>query len=272
MEGETQILEISLMSAQDLKTPSANLHSMQTYALIWIEPSLKLRTQIDRLGGENPTWNDKFLFRVDKDFVTGETSAVSVEIYAVGYIKDKLIGTVRFLLSSCLQGGASVTGIGIPAFTAVQIRRPSGRFHGVLNIAVTVYKSSDFTILDGLSAICFRDLMKRENDRRWRRLSRIGSKKSEKSSGGESCDFSCGDSIDLDFSDGGDSTSSSSSTTSTVLKEWNGGAGRAEMAGKKDLKSDGGGSLCWLMLQRKIHLSPSDQNIQFWAESLEKKH
>ncbi|KAL7002433.1 hypothetical protein U1Q18_003586 [Sarracenia purpurea var. burkii] len=251
MEKKTHMLEINLISAQGLKTPSANLRRLQTYAIAWVDPSAKLRTRVDRIGGVNPTWNEKFLFRVIPDFLSCDTSAVSVEIYAIGYIKDPLVGTVRFLLSSCI----STASIGTPNFTAVQIRRPSGRFHGVLNIAATVVNGLDITAITGLSAICFRDLM--GEDRR-RRNNRRGSDKSEQSSGGESCDFSCGDSMDL--SDGADSTTSSSSTTSTALKDWN--CERGEMAGKKELKSDGKGSLCGLMLQRKIHLRPSDQNFR----------
>ncbi|PSS26298.1 BON1-associated protein [Actinidia chinensis var. chinensis] len=244
MERETHLLEINLISAQGLKTPSANLRRFQTYAIAWVDSSAKLRTRLDRLGGENPTWNEKFLFRVTSEFLAGETSAVSFEIYAVGYIKDPLVGTVRFLLSSA----ASRPGIGTPSFTAVQVRRPSGRFHGVLNIAATVLHGLDFASLGGFSAICIRDLMD-ETHRRRRRHCRRGSEKSEQSSGYESC----GDSVDL--SDGADSTTSSSSTTSTVLKDWN------SERGEKYLKSDGKALLCGLMLQRKIHLRPSDQNL-----------
>ncbi|MCD7460445.1 hypothetical protein HAX54_043576 [Datura stramonium] len=262
MEEGTQILEINLISAQSLKTPVANLRRMQTYALLWIDPSTRLRTKIDHLGGENPTWNDKFLFRVSPEFISGDTSGVTVEIYAVGYIKNFLVGTVRLLISSCLNGivnhGTSTV---TPAFTAVQVRRPSGRFHGVLNIAAAVYSSTDFSLLNGLSAICFRDLMQEKENGRWRRrrLSRGGSKRSEQSSGGESCDFS----------DGADSTTSSSS--SVALKDWNCVQTVAEMAGKKDLKSDGGGLLCGLMMQKKIQLRPLDQNSGFWSESFEKE-
>ncbi|XP_004229965.1 BON1-associated protein 2 [Solanum lycopersicum] len=269
MEEGTQILEINLISAQSLKTPVANLRRMQTYAILWVDSSTKLRTKIDHLGGENPTWNDKFLFRVSPEFISGETSGVSVEIYAVGYIKDFLIGTVRLLISSCLKGIAK-HGIttATPAFNAVQVRRPSGRFHGVLNIAAAVYSSSDFSLLDGLSAICFGDLMEeKENGSRWRRrrLSRGGSKRSEPppSSGGES----------YDFSDGTDSTtsSSSSSAVSMALKDCNCVPTVTEMAGKKDLKSDGGGLLCGLMLQKKIPFCPFDQNSSFWTDSFEKE-
>ncbi|KAG8363287.1 hypothetical protein BUALT_Bualt19G0006400 [Buddleja alternifolia] len=256
---ETQILEINLISAQGLKTPSANLRRMQTYALTWINPNKKLRTKIDSIGGENPTWNDKFLFRVSDEFISGDTSAVSIEIYAVGYIKDFLIGTVRFLLSNTapLQvQSAAERSIGTPSFSAVQIRRPSGRFQGVLNIAAAVYCSSEFAVLEKVSAVSFRELMQRKENES-RRLSRGGSRRSHQSSGGESCDFS----------DGADSTTSSSSTASTALKEWN---CVRRMAGKKGAKSDGGGMLCGLMMQqRKIPFCPSDQNLDFWADSFE---
>lgn len=262
---ETQILEINLISAQDLKPPSSNLRRMQTYAVTWINSTTKLKTHVDSLGGENPTWNDKFLFRVTDEFIYGDTSAVAVEIFAVGYIKDFLIGTVRFLLSTCLKrtaalGSASERSIGTPSCTAVQIRRPSGRFQGVLNIAAAVYHSSDYAILEKVSAVSFRDLMekKESESRRLRRLSRGGSKRSQQSSGGESCDLS----------DGADSTTSSSSTASTALKEWN---CVLQMAGKKKeaRSSDGSGLLCGLKMQRKIPFSPSDQNLQFWADSFE---
>ncbi|KAF3616049.1 putative F-box/kelch-repeat protein-like [Capsicum annuum] len=262
MEEGTQILEINLISAQSLKTPVTNLRRMQTYALLWIDPSTKLRSKIDNVGGENPTWNDKFLFRVSPEFISGETSGVSVEIYGVGYIKDFLIGTVRLLISNFLNGTSSTA---TPAFTAVQIRRPSGRFHGVLNIAASF--SADSSLLNGLSAVCFRDLMQeKENGGRWRRrrLSRIGSKRSEVSSSGEYCDFS----------DGTDSTTSSSSSSaamSTALKDWNCVRKVAAMAGKKDVKSDGGGLLCGLMMQKKIQLRSLDQNSGFWEESFEKE-
>ncbi|GFP95131.1 hypothetical protein PHJA_001657500 [Phtheirospermum japonicum] len=259
---EPLILEINLISAQGLRPPSANLRRLQTYAVTWINPGKKLRTRVDPIGGENPTWNDKFLFRVSDEFVYGETSAVSVEIFAVGYVKDFLIGTVRFLLSTCLKrsaplASASEASLGTPAFTAVQIRRPSGRFQGVLNIAAAAYYSSSYPILERVSAVSFRDLMeKNERElRRLRRLSRGGSRRSQKSSGGESCDFS----------DGTDSTTSSSSTASTALKEWN---CVREITGKmKGLKSDGGGLLCGLKTQRRMSFCPSDLNFQLWANS-----
>ncbi|KAL1809443.1 hypothetical protein DCAR_0728981 [Daucus carota subsp. sativus] len=251
---ESKILEITLISAQNLKTPSTSIRRMQTYAVAWIDPNTKLRTRIDRVGSENPTWNEKFIFRVSPDFISGDTSGVSVAIYAVGCIKDFLVGTVRLLLSSCLH---KKTGIRTPAFTAVHIRRPSGRCHGVLNVAATVYQGTEFEMLTGLNAVTFHDLIgegEKSNQlrrSRERRLSRVGSKESELGSG-DSFDF---DSVD--FSDGAESTTSSSSNASTVLKDSN----NAEVSGTKACKSDGLGMLCGLMLQRRFSFCPSDLNF-----------
>ncbi|KAL1540196.1 hypothetical protein AAHA92_24585 [Salvia divinorum] len=247
-----QILEINLISAQGLKAPPSNLRKMQTYAVTWVNPAAKLRTRVDSLGGENPTWNDKFLFRVSDQFLSGDTSAVSVEIFAVGYIKDVLIGTVRFLLSTCLapHSPAPESPSRAPAFTAVQIRRPSGRFLGVLNIAAAVYYSADYPILDKVPAVSFRALTEKKA-RESRRLSRGDSRRSNQSSCGESCDLSDADST---------ASSASSPAASTALKEWN---FVREMAGKvKGAKSNGGGLLCGLMVARKIPSCPS--NLDTW--------
>ena len=75
---------------------------MQTYVLAWVDSANKLRTQVDRVGVENPTWNNKFIFRFSSDFLACDTSVVAIEIYAVRVIRDHLIGTVRILISNSL--------------------------------------------------------------------------------------------------------------------------------------------------------------------------
>lgn len=265
IEEETHILEIHLISAQGLKAPAANLRRMQTYALAWVDSSAKLRTGIDRFGGENPTWNDKFLFRISPDFISSETSGVTFEIYAVACIKDILVGSVRFLLSSCPSSVKA--SVGTPAFIAAQIQRPSGRFHGVLNIGAAVYKATRFdrAMMNGVSATSFRDLMgKKENLlRHRRRLSDIGSKRSQKSSNGDSGNSSSSSSPSNSSSNGNYSNSCSSAASIAV-----------EKAGKKEVGSEGGGGLlCGLMMQRRFSFCPLDGNmmrIAEWAESLEK--
>lgn len=110
-------------------------------------------------------------------------------------------------------------------------------------MAATVYDGAAFEVMSGLEAVSFRDLIGEGG-----RLSRVGSR----SSGSESCDLES-------VSDGTESTTSSNG--STVLKDCN-----REMAGnnnnnKIEMKSDGLGLLCGLMLQKRVHFGPSDKNI-----------
>ncbi|CAI9095662.1 OLC1v1031657C1 [Oldenlandia corymbosa var. corymbosa] len=150
-----QVLEINLVSAQNLKVPSKiSGKTRRTYAVIWVDGSLnKLRTRTDCYGGENPTWNDKFLFRVSSDLVTSATAGFTVEIYAAGHLRDSLVGRARCLLSSCL--GKQIT--------PVYVHRPSGNFHGILNVAAAISEvgeqaGTDSGIFQGSSMVSFHDL------------------------------------------------------------------------------------------------------------------
>uniref|UniRef100_A0A7N0VJM0 C2 domain-containing protein n=1 Tax=Kalanchoe fedtschenkoi TaxID=63787 RepID=A0A7N0VJM0_KALFE len=127
------LLEITVISAQDLSAAAKN---MKTYSVAWVNPDRKLTTRIDNDGHTNPNWNDKFIFRVDDAFLECETSAVMIEIYAIGWMKDFKIGTVRFLINNLEFLGSEIR------FVALQIRRPSGRPQGILNVGATLLDST----------------------------------------------------------------------------------------------------------------------------------
>lgn len=93
------LLEVTVISAQDLQPAG---RSMQTYAVAWIDPSSKSRTRLDAIGYTDPSWNEKFVFRVEDDVLRSDTSFVSVEIYARGSVfrSDNLLGTARALIST----------------------------------------------------------------------------------------------------------------------------------------------------------------------------
>ncbi|KAM1170353.1 hypothetical protein ACFX2G_021238 [Malus domestica] len=63
-------------------------------ALAWIDSAHKIHSRVDKIGGETPTWNDRFLFKVPSAFLARETSHVSIQIYVVGCFSDHLVGTV----------------------------------------------------------------------------------------------------------------------------------------------------------------------------------
>ncbi|WCJ43763.1 Calcium-dependent lipid-binding (CaLB domain) family protein [Euphorbia peplus] len=153
-----QLLEINVISAQDLAPVSK---SMRTYAIVWVHSERKLTTRIDQTGNTNPQWNEKFVFRVDDTFLNSDTSAIMIEIYAAAWLRDVQIGSVRVLISNLFP--SAPTNNSKMRFVALQIRRPSGRPQGILNMGVQLLDSTMrsmplYTELSA-SAVGFNDLI-----------------------------------------------------------------------------------------------------------------
>ncbi|VFQ61353.1 unnamed protein product, partial [Cuscuta campestris] len=114
--------------------------SLRAYALIWIHPNRKRTTTVDHHGHTSPTWNSNFSFKVDREFLESDQSAVSVEIYTVSWFRDVLVGTVAVNLKNLFSTP--------PAYgkrsVALQIRRPSGSPQGMLNIEVALLDGASF--------------------------------------------------------------------------------------------------------------------------------
>ncbi|KAL8544530.1 hypothetical protein ACS0TY_004923 [Phlomoides rotata] len=127
-----QILELSIISAQDLEPVTKTL---KTYAVASVAAAdRRVKTCIDHKGHNNPTWNDKFLFRIDDKTLNSDTSFVAIEIFAVGWLRDTSVGSVTVLISSLIPPSARHD----RRFLALQIRRPSGRPQGILNLGVSL--------------------------------------------------------------------------------------------------------------------------------------
>ncbi|KAK4421612.1 hypothetical protein Salat_2111800 [Sesamum alatum] len=140
---------------------------MRTYARAWVNPNRKLLSCTDKDGNNNPTWNDKFVFRVEEEFLREDSSAVMIEIYSAHWLRDVLVGTVRVLVGNLIlppvrtrQGNSHYMGM---RFIALQVRRPSGRPQGILNIGVALLdgsmRSMPFYRQLSSSAVGYRDLM-----------------------------------------------------------------------------------------------------------------
>lgn len=119
------LLELNIISAQDLHPVTQSMH---TYAVAWVNPRSKLSTRVDADGHANPTWNDKFVFRIDDDFLRSDTSAVVVDVFSSRFFRDTPVGSVRVLLSSLFpssalpQPGSSSPHQAVPVrFVALQV-------------------------------------------------------------------------------------------------------------------------------------------------------
>ncbi|KAK6914157.1 C2 domain [Dillenia turbinata] len=156
-----QLLEINVISVQDL---APMVRNMRAYAIAWVHPDRKLLTRVDTYGHTNPTWNDKFVFRVGDEFLKADTSAVVIEIYALHWFRDIHVGTVRILVSNVIppMDGGSRCYPGM-RFVALQVRRRSGRPQGILNIGVALLNNfiRSMPLYTNLSssAVGYRDLM-----------------------------------------------------------------------------------------------------------------
>ena len=102
------------------------------------------------------------LFTVKERFLHSETSGMMVEIYCVGYLRDTLVGTVRVLISNLLKGYGTKHFTGM-SFSALQIRRPSGRPQGILNLGCMILDGLDLERMNRFSpsrrGVGYRDLM-----------------------------------------------------------------------------------------------------------------
>ncbi|KAJ6828478.1 uncharacterized protein M6B38_361965 [Iris pallida] len=174
MDNEQLFLEISLISAQDLKkppSPSSALRrggGLHAYASVSLPGFPKLRTRVDRVGVSNPTWNDRFVFLLPSPLLLPDSpSALSVDILSRApswLLPDSPLGSTRILLANLrlLDRPRDV-----PTFSAFGIRRPSGSFRGVLNVGFTLLsrvsaRTADALARGGANAVGYRDLMGRE--------------------------------------------------------------------------------------------------------------
>ncbi|XP_039018896.1 uncharacterized protein LOC120150273 [Hibiscus syriacus] len=138
----SRILEMNLVSAEDLAPVSKN---MKTYAVVWIKPDEKLATGVDQNGGTDPTWKDRFTFKVDDKFLNSEDAKIVVEIYAAAWVKDALVGSVKVLFNDIfhLRSVADAeTNNSARRTVTLQIRRPSGRPQGILKMEVALVDST----------------------------------------------------------------------------------------------------------------------------------
>ena len=136
LPSPSHLLEVTVISAQDLHRRRLG-RRVRAYTVAWADPAHKLRTAVDRAGGGAPTWNDRFLFRVDDAFLRSDTAAVTVEVggaRGLGLGADPVLGLTRIVVSTYVRPGGRGRQV-----AALLLRRPrSLRPQGIVNVAVAL--------------------------------------------------------------------------------------------------------------------------------------
>ena len=142
-ENDVQVV-LNIISAQDL-IKTRFVGKVHAYAIAWIQTHTRITTHVDMEGDINPTWNTTMTFLVDKHLLHDERSTIiSIQIFNNGRMKDTLLGTIGIVLSNIYDRGKSRGGI---QYCALQIRRPSGRAQGILNIGSMILEDDDRILL-----------------------------------------------------------------------------------------------------------------------------
>ncbi len=145
---EQRTIELTVVSAQDLKNVRMFGRKMSPYAVAWIYPNMKVATHMASNGGENPTWNSTLKLVCEERLVEQGNLVITVDLYNHGSLSNKSIGSVTVPLpaESNTSGDKpddfqnssknQTQQQSRPKVMSLQVRRPSGHVQGTLNVAV----------------------------------------------------------------------------------------------------------------------------------------
>ncbi|XP_022984981.1 protein SRC2-like [Cucurbita maxima] len=136
-------VELKIQSARDLKNVNWRNGALKPYAVVWIDPNSKFSTKVDAGGDTSPYWNET----LDISFSSPiEDATLNINIVHVANGENDvkpLIGSARLRLSDVVDS----VGLGERTERTLQLKRPSGRPQGKVEVKVTVresrYRSSD---------------------------------------------------------------------------------------------------------------------------------
>ncbi|KAI4383126.1 hypothetical protein MLD38_009002 [Melastoma candidum] len=128
-------VEVTLTSAKDLKNVNWRHGPVQPYAVVWVDPSNKCSTKVDREGDTSPYWDETLVLPIPPD-TPPEDCTLYVDVVHAGSEEDTkpLIGSARLKLRDVLDDA----GLGEPLKKNLQLKRPSGRPHGKVDVKVCV--------------------------------------------------------------------------------------------------------------------------------------
>ncbi|XXG49433.1 hypothetical protein AAC387_Pa02g3621 [Persea americana] len=114
-------LELTILSAQDLKDTTFLGKKMKSFVVAWVDPRLKKSTKT--LTSKNPSWNSKLSFPLLPQTLQNPTSILTLQILSS---HSRVVGSAILAISSIRPD--------IHTFT-LQLWRPSGCAQGLLTVS-----------------------------------------------------------------------------------------------------------------------------------------
>ncbi|CAM6040272.1 unnamed protein product [Sphagnum compactum] len=138
--AEQRELDVTIISAQDLKNVTT-FGKQSPFAVVWIHSSRKTTTPVATHGGVNPSWNAVVKVLCEQRLIDQGNGVMTIEILNKGSISNTQIGSVTVPLSQAIARDADKTSANQPKYMSFQVRSPSGKIKGVLNISMKLGNS-----------------------------------------------------------------------------------------------------------------------------------
>ncbi|KAL3653546.1 hypothetical protein CASFOL_003227 [Castilleja foliolosa] len=131
--GPRYEVEVTVTSAKDLKNVNWRHGKLRPYAVVWVDPNSKCSTRVDEEGDTTPYWDDKLTIPFDSPI---EDSTLHIDIVQADAAEDTkpLIGSGKIHLRDVVDD----VGLGSLAEKKLDLKRPSGRPQGKLEVRVSV--------------------------------------------------------------------------------------------------------------------------------------
>ncbi|XP_012852025.1 PREDICTED: uncharacterized protein LOC105971701 [Erythranthe guttata] len=131
--GTRYEVEITITSAKDLKNVNWRHGKLKPYAVVWVDPKSKCSTRVDDEGDASPFWDEKLTIPFNSPVDESTLYIDIVHANAADGTKP-LIGSAKLPLRDVVDD----VGLGIRSEMKLELKRPSGRPQGKVEINVIV--------------------------------------------------------------------------------------------------------------------------------------
>ncbi|KAI4320002.1 hypothetical protein MLD38_033530 [Melastoma candidum] len=142
-------VELTVTSAKDLKNVNWRNGSLSPYVVVWVDPNNKCSTRVDDEGDSFPVWDQTLSIPLPPHSTDDDTILYLDVVHAGSEPGTKpLIGSAKLTVRDVIDD----VGYGERTKRSLQLKRPSGRPHGKIDVKISVREPSRYRMADPYSA------------------------------------------------------------------------------------------------------------------------